>query len=91
MSQRRREFPEMAAELKSIPTAKQKLDNDVIEMLERTLAEAREGKFESIMIVLMCADGRNCSRFTGGVEVTRRVGALELLKWDALQVSESER
>lgn len=78
-------------DIRPIPTAKQKLDEGIIEMLERTLAEAKEGKFESIMIVLMCSNGSNCTRFTGGVEPLRRVGALEALKWDALEVWKSDR
>jgi hypothetical protein len=79
------------AEVRAVPTAKQKLDEGVIEMLERTIAEARDGKFESIMMVLMRADGASCTRFTGGVEPLRRVGALECLKWDALEVWQRNR
>lgn len=76
--------------IRAVPTAKQKLDEGVIALLERTLAEAREGKFESIMIVLFTASGATCTRFTGGVEPLRRVGALEALKWDALEVWKSD-
>jgi hypothetical protein len=71
-------------ELRTIPTQKQQLDADVISLLERTLADAREGKFESVAICLIPADGSACTRFSHGVDVARRIGALELLKWDLM-------
>jgi hypothetical protein len=73
--------------VRPLPTPQQRLDNEVIAHLERTLEEAREGKFESVMIVMLRADGEVGTRFSKGVDVLRRIGALETLKFDALSVS----
>jgi len=66
-------------------TAAEEYRQGAIKLLKEVLADAEAGKLEGVCIISEFANGDYSFGSSGTMEVLRRVGRLEALKWRLLQ------
>lgn len=71
----------MSAEIKQVVTRKE----DAIASARNVLLEAAEESFEDVILVGICPDGTIAVRASKSWNQLRRLGALELAKFDTLK------
>lgn len=74
----------MKPALSVIKTKKQQANENTVEILEEILAAAKEGEFESVVAVAFRPDSTCSSYASASLENTKKLGAIEVLKFDLL-------